>query len=113
MIFATLPNFFKKILCCHQVFQNSSVEKENRRKEAAKENLMDGMMEVVGMAQDMQEQNLQMQQAALGAGLAKQAMEFQGSMVNAIISGGDQGMDMIRNAGLAAQGIGAKLNISA
>lgn len=72
---------------------------------------MDGMMEVVGMAQDMQAQKLQMQQAVAGAGLAKQAMEFQGSMVSAIISGST--MDAARNAGLAAQGIGANLNIVA
>ena len=74
---------------------------------------MDGMMEVVGMAQDMQAQKLQMQKAMAGAGLAKEAMEFQGSMVNAIISGGTQGMDMARNAGLAAQGIGGKLSVVA
>ena len=74
---------------------------------------MDGMMEVVGMAQDMQAQKLQMQQAAVGAGLAKEAMEFQGNMVNAIISGGTQGMDVARNAGLAAQGIGGKLSVVA
>ncbi|MBO4300133.1 MAG: hypothetical protein J5861_00875 [Desulfovibrio sp.] len=73
---------------------------------------MDGMMEVVGMAQDMQAQKLQMQQAVAGAGLAKEAMEFQGSMVNAIISGGT-GMDMARDSGLAAQGIGSKLSVVA
>ncbi|MBQ7585365.1 MAG: hypothetical protein IJU40_03850 [Desulfovibrionaceae bacterium] len=72
---------------------------------------MDGMMEVVGMAQDMQAQKLDMQQAAAGASLAKQAMEFQGSMVNAIISGGTS--DAARNAGLAAQGIGTKLSVVA
>ncbi|MBQ7607080.1 MAG: hypothetical protein IJU76_03815 [Desulfovibrionaceae bacterium] len=71
---------------------------------------MDGMMEVVGMAQDMQAQKLAMQQAASGARLAKEAMEFQGNMVNSIISGG---ADVARNAGLAAQGIGSKLNIVA
>lgn len=72
---------------------------------------MDGMMEVVGMAQEMQAQNMQMQKAAMSAGLAKDAMEFQGSMVNAIISGGS--MDAARNAGLAAQGIGGKLSVVA
>ena len=71
---------------------------------------MDGMMEVVGMAQDMQAQKLQMQKAVAGAGLAKQAMEFEGNMVNAIISGG---MEVARNAGLAAEGIGVNLNIVA
>ena len=71
---------------------------------------MDGMMEVVGMAQDMQAQKLAMQQAATGAGLAKEALEFQGSMVNTIIS---SGVDVARNAGLAAQGIGTKLNVVA
>ena len=70
---------------------------------------MDGMMEVVGMAQDMQAQKLAMQQAATSAGLAKEAMEFQGNLVNAIIQGGTQ--DPARNAGLAAQGIGSKLNV--
>ena len=74
---------------------------------------MDGMMEVVGMAQDMQAQKLQMQKAVTGARLAKDAMEFQGSMVNAIISGGDQAMEQMRSAGLAAQGIGGKLNVMA
>ena len=71
---------------------------------------MDGMMEVVGMAQDMQEQKLAMQQAVAGASLAKDALEFQGNMVNTIIS---SGADLARNAGLAAQGIGTKLNIVA
>ena len=71
---------------------------------------MDGMMEVVGMAQDMQAQELAMQQAVAGAGLAKEALEFQGSMINTIISSGTQGMDMARNSGLAAQGIGGKLS---
>ena len=71
---------------------------------------MDGMMEVVGMAQDMQAQKLQMQKAVAGAGLAKQAMDFEGNMVNAIISGG---MEVARNAGLAAEGIGVNLNIVA
>mgnify|MGYP006916185359 CR=1 FL=1 len=70
---------------------------------------MDGMMEVVGMAQDMQATQLEMQKAVAGAGLAKQAMEFQGSMVNQIISGGAQ--DAARSAGLAAQGIGSKLSV--
>ncbi|MCR4667668.1 MAG: hypothetical protein K5657_10350 [Desulfovibrio sp.] len=73
---------------------------------------MDGM-EVVGMAMGMQAQEMQMQQATTSAGLAKQAMEFQGAMVNSIISGGTQGADMARNSGLAAQGIGGKLNITA
>ncbi|MBQ9536626.1 MAG: hypothetical protein IJU79_02430 [Desulfovibrionaceae bacterium] len=68
---------------------------------------MDGMMEVVGMAQDMQAQQMQMQQAVTGASLTKEALEFQGSMVNAIIS---SGTDAARNAGLAAQGIGTKIN---
>ena len=74
---------------------------------------MDGMMEVVGMAQDMQAQKLQMEQATASAGLAKQAMEFQGNMVNSIISGGIQGMDVSRDAGLAAQGIGGKVSVVA
>ena len=72
---------------------------------------MDTMMEVVGMAQDMQAQKLAMQQTTNGASLAKQDMEFQGSMVNAIISGGS--MDAARDAGLAAQGIGTKLSVVA
>ena len=72
---------------------------------------MDGMMEVVGMAQGMQEVQTQMEMAAKGAGLAKEAMEFQGQMVSAIINGGS--MDQARNAGLAAQGIGGKLNVVA
>ncbi len=70
---------------------------------------MDGMMEVVGMAQDMQATQMEMQKAVAGASLAKEVMEFQGSMVNTIISGG---ADAARNAGLAAQGIGSKLNIA-
>lgn len=73
---------------------------------------MDTMMEVVGMSQEMQQQQVQMQQAVTGAGLAKQAMEFQGDMVNAIISGGTQA-DAARSAGLAAQGIGGKLSVVA
>ena len=71
---------------------------------------MDGMMEVVGMAQGMQAQELAMQQAATSASLAKETLEFQGSMVNSIISGGTQGMDMARSTGFAAQGIGSKLS---
>ncbi|MCR5814695.1 MAG: hypothetical protein K6G15_09415 [Desulfovibrio sp.] len=71
---------------------------------------MDGMMEVVGMAQGMQEQELAMQQAVTGASLAKDALEFQGNMVNTIISSGTQSLDMARNSGLAAQGIGSKLS---
>ena len=73
---------------------------------------MDTMMEVVGIAQGMQAQSLEMQKAVNGAGLAKEAMEFQGSMVNAIISSGTQD-SATRSAGLAAQGIGGKLNIVA
>ncbi|MBQ9406476.1 MAG: hypothetical protein IJU37_07050 [Desulfovibrio sp.] len=69
---------------------------------------MDGMMEVVGMSQEMEAQKLQMQQAVAGASLAKEALQFQGDMVNAIISGG---MNAARDAGLAAQGIGSKLSV--
>ena len=71
---------------------------------------MDGMMEVVGMAQDMQSQKLAMEQAVAGAGLVKETLEFQGNMVNQILS---SGADLARNAGLAAQGIGTKLNVVA
>lgn len=70
---------------------------------------MDGLTNEM---QSLQSGMADMAQAALSANVAKQAMEFQGSMVNAIITGGDQGMEIARNAGLAAQGIGSKLNVA-
>lgn len=48
-------------------------------------------------------------QAQMGIAMAKKAMEFQGDMTLALINGGDAA----RNAGLAAEGIGGKLNIVA
>ena len=75
----------------------------------AKEQSMDGLTNEM---QSLQSGMADMAQAALSANVAKQAMEFQGSMVNAIITGGDQGMEIARNAGLAAQGIGSKLNVA-
>ena len=64
--------------------------------------------------QGMSEQMSQMAQAAVSAGIEKKALEFQGSMVSALINGGaDQSAEALRISGLAAQGIGNKLNITA
>lgn len=45
-------------------------------------------------------------QASMGVAMAKKSMDFQASMTLSLINGGQE----VRNAGLAAQGIGTKLN---
>ena len=52
-------------------------------------------------------------QASMSIAMTKKSMDFEASMVSNIINGGVQGGDAMRNAGLAAQGIGGKLNITA
>lgn len=51
-------------------------------------------------------------QANMSVSMAKQSMDFEASMVSKLIDGGAQATESIRNAGLAAQGIGGKLNIT-
>ena len=51
-------------------------------------------------------------QANMSISMAKQSMDFEASMVSKLIDGGAQAAESMRNAGLAAQGIGNKLNIT-
>lgn len=51
-------------------------------------------------------------QANMSIAMTKKSMDFEASMVSKLIDGGAQAADTMRNAGLAAQGIGGKLNIA-
>ena len=51
-------------------------------------------------------------QANMSIAMTKKSMDFEASMVSNIINGGAQASETMRNAGLAAQGIGGKLNIA-
>lgn len=62
-------------------------------------------------------EDTQMTQMAMSVAVTKEAMDFQASMTSAIINGSfDKAAEvqaaMSRNAGLAAQGIGGKINIA-
>ena len=52
-------------------------------------------------------------QASMSIAMTKKSMDFQASMTASLINGGLQQSAEMRDAGLAAQGIGGKLNVVA